>query len=92
MLDALTAEQWARWKLFHDLEPWGSGIEDQRLGMLRQTVLAPHSRRLPSVHDLVPQWQFGSRTRVAAKPRQDAIDAQLTTFRSAYRKGVKAVN
>lgn len=46
---------------YDSIDPIGPERFDVLAGLIMQAVLAPHSKRLPRLEDLIPKWDSGPR-------------------------------
>ena len=73
----MPADEWLGWQAFHELEPWGCYVEDQRAATALDLTFATHAKasaKPPVWFDRDPQASRG------ADPSPEELDEKIKDF------------
>ena len=81
---SLPASEVYGWLAYYNLEPWGSKVDDLRMGILASVSAAPYCNTTPKPDDFIPKWGGPK----AQDPEQmRAIFAQFVTMHQHITRG-----
>jgi hypothetical protein len=84
MLTSMTMSEYVHWQAIYSVEPFPETRADLRVAeQLRIAILAAHSKEVPAISDLVPDWWEERRP---ARQSPELMQQNMQLIKAASRK------